>query len=125
MATEAFDFLRGESVNQLWFWGTIRLVFERVSESSWYVDVHEVRLTDPNGGAAVFDAAGPPTETSPMLQVLKQEVADASAENGVLTIRFANGIVLEALPDDRFESWTVGGPSGTTQCMPGGELNSW
>lgn len=125
MTSESFDFLRGEIVNQLWFWGVIRLVFDQPRVDSWYVDVHDVRLYESSGAVCSFGAAGPPVETAPMLRLLKQEVTDASAESGVLTVRFANGMWLEALPDDRYESWTVGGPSGTTQCMPGGETNSW
>jgi hypothetical protein len=76
--TEQFDFLKGETVNQLWFWGEIRLVVE-----------------------------------------------EASAEGGVLRLRFTNGMILEAPPNERYESWSVSGPSGTTACLPGGETASW
>jgi hypothetical protein len=54
VATERFDFLQGATVNQLWFWGTIRLVFDRPSESSWYVDVQDVRLIDAEGSASMI-----------------------------------------------------------------------
>jgi Family of unknown function (DUF6188) len=60
-----------------------------------------------------------------MLRLLKQVIADASAEDGVLKLRFADGTMLEAPPDDRYESWSVSGPNGTTQCLPGGETASW
>jgi len=123
--SEQFEFLYGETVNQLWFWGTIRLVFDRPSESSWFVDVSDVRLIDPDGSTSLIDAAGPPMETAPMLQLLKQEVTQALAEGGVLKLRFANGMTLEALPHDRYESWSVVGPNGTTQSLPGGETASW
>jgi hypothetical protein len=121
MTTERFDFLQGATVNQLWFWGTIRLVFDRASESSWYVDVQDVRLTDAEGSVSVIDATGPPLETAPVLQLLKQTITEAVAEDSVLRLRFANGMTLEALPHDRYESWSVTGPNGTTQCLPGGE----
>lgn len=123
--SERFDYLNGEVVNQLWFWGMIRLVFDRPSERAWYVDVQHVRLTGADGSVTLIDAAGPPLETAPMLQLLKQRVTDASAESGVLTLRFADGLTLEALPDDQYESWTVSGPTGITQCLPGGETDSW
>lgn len=125
MPSRQFEFLHGETVNQLWFWGTIRLVFDRSSGSSWSVDVSDVRLTYPDGSSSLIDAAGPPMETAPMLQLLKQEVTEALAEGGVLTIRFANGMTLEALPHDQYESWSVVGPNGTTQSLPGGETASW
>ena len=123
--SERFEFLQGETVNQLWFWGTIRLVFDRPSEPPWYVDVQDVRLIEPDGSASSIDAAGPPLETAPMLQLLKQGVTEAFADDAVLTLQFGNGMTLEALPDDRHESWTVRGPNGTTQCLPGGETASW
>lgn len=125
MPGERFDFLRGEIVNQLWFWGVIRLMFDRGSEPSWSVDVWRVRLVEPDGAVTLIDAAGPPPDTAPMLRLLKQEVADASAESGVLRLGFANGLTLEALPDDQYESWSVVGPNGTTQCLAGGETSSW
>ncbi len=125
MVDERFDFLCGEPVWQLWFWGMIRLRFDHPDKASYEVDVQRVKLTAPDGSAAEFDAAGPPMETAPMLGLLKQEVTDAFAEDGILTLRFADGSQLEALPDACFESWTVHGPNGTTQCMPGGELGHW
>jgi Family of unknown function (DUF6188) len=125
VTSERFDFLKGETVNQLWFWGTIRLVFDRPSESSWSVDVQDIRLTDADGSAWVIDANGPPLETAPILRLLKQVVTEATAEGSVLRLRFASGMTLEALPDDRYESWSVSGPNGTTQCLPGGELGRW
>ena len=109
MSYERFDFLQGETVNQLWFWGTIRLVFDRVSEPSWSVDVQDARLIDPDGSVSLVDAAGPPLETAPMLQLLKQGVTEASSEGGVLKLRFVNGMTLEALPHDNYESWSVVG----------------
>lgn len=72
MPSEQFEFLHGETVNQLLFWGTIRLVFDRPSESSWSVDVSDLRLGGPDGSTSSIDAAGPPLETAPMLQLLKQ-----------------------------------------------------
>ena len=122
---ERFDFLHGEIVNQLWFWGMIRLVFDQPSEGPWYVDVEQARLVDPSGSASLINAAGPPLGTAPMLQLLKQGVTDASSEDGVLTVRFTNGLTLEALPHSEHESWTVAGPRGVTQCLAGGELTSW
>ena len=56
MPAERFDFLLGETVNQLWFWGTIRLAFDQPSEPSWYVDVQDVRLIDPDGSASRIHA---------------------------------------------------------------------
>jgi len=66
-------------------------VFDRPSEPSWCVDVQDVRLIDPDGSASLVDAPGPPLETAPMLQLLKQEVTDASSEDGVLKLRFLTG----------------------------------
>jgi hypothetical protein len=50
---------------------------------------------------------------------------DAASADGVLTVQFDNGFWVEALPDDRYESWSVIGPEGTIQCLPGGEIGSW
>lgn len=121
MTVERFDFLRGEVVNQLWFWGMIRLVFDRASESAWYIDVQRCRLISPDSNSKLIDAAGPPLDTAPILQLLKQVVTGAGAASGVLTVQFANGFTLEALPDERYESWTVAGPNGVVQCLPGGQ----
>jgi hypothetical protein len=120
-----FDFLYGEVVNQIWFWGMIRLVFDRPSAEAWAVDVQRFRLVAPDGASVLIDAAGPPLETAPTLQLLKQAVTAASAAEGALTLRFANGFVLEALPDDKYESWMVAGPNGVVQCLPGGDTASW
>ncbi len=125
VAGQRFDFLHGEIVNQLWFWGMIRLVFDQESGPPWYVDVQHVRVVQPDGSSLLIDAAGPPLDTAPMLQLLKQTVADASAENGLLKLRFGNGLTLEALSSDKYESWTVAGQGRVTQCMPGGETDSW
>ena len=121
VSEERFDFLVGEVVNQIWFWGMIRLVFDRPSAEAWAVDVGRFRLVAVDGVSALIDAAGPPLETAPTLQLLKQSVTSASAAGGVLTLRFANGLTLEALPDDEYESWSVAGPNGVVQCCPGGE----
>jgi hypothetical protein len=125
VSEERFDFLVGEVVNQIWFWGVIRLVFDRPSAKAWYVDVWRFRLVAVDGASALIDASGPPLETAPTLQLLKQSVTSASAAEGVLTLRFANGVTLEALPDDTYESWAVAGPNGFVQCLPGGETASW
>jgi hypothetical protein len=126
VSPERFDFLKGEVVNQLWFWGTIRLVFDRPSEDGWYVDVHRCRLIGTDGESFI-DAAGPPLGTAPMLQLLKQEVTEAVEAEGILTMTFGDGFTLEALPDDEYESWTVAGPDRVVQCLPGGEIQiaSW
>lgn len=120
-----FDFFAGEAVNQLWFWGQTRLVFDQPSGRPWYVDVQRVRLIDADGTATQIDAAGAPLKLAPMLGLLKRVVTDASAEDGVLRLRFEGGFTLEALPDNQYESWTVAGPNGVTQCLPAGEIGSW
>jgi len=122
---DQFDFLIGETVNQIWFWGTIRLVFDRPSESSWYVDLQRFTLAEAACAAASIDPAGEPRDAAPALSLLWQRVAEAYAKDGVLTLRFENGAVVEAFPDDRYESWSVIGPSGVAQCLPGGEVERW
>jgi hypothetical protein len=125
---EQFDFLVGQTVEQLWFWGTIRLVFalgER-PEPGMYVDVHACELVSADGTKAAFDAGNDPSDTSPVLRLLKQRCSSASAANGVLALVFESGDDLRALPDDRCESWTVVAHGhGVFQCMAGGEVDSW
>jgi Family of unknown function (DUF6188) len=100
----------------------IRLVFDRPSEEGSYVDVHRCRLMG-IGGPVLIDSAGPPLDTAPILQILKESVVGATAADGVLTLTFANGLKLEALPDEEHESWTVSGPETFVICGPGGEID--
>ena len=125
MARERFDFLKGETVTQLWFWGMTRLVFDRPSEAAWYVEVQRCHLVEAGEYTSLIDAAGLPLDSAPMLQLLRQTVTDAAAEDGVLTLCFENGLALEALEDDEYESRTVAGPNRVTQCLAGGETTSW
>jgi hypothetical protein len=125
---EPFDFLRGESVEQIWVWGPIRLVLslgER-PEPGVYVDLHRGSFIEPGGRAVEFDASVIPGSAAPVLDVLRQRIVDVSASEGVLTLRFESGAELRALPDATYESWTVVGEGGRVfQCMPGGEVDSW
>lgn len=109
MSGERFDFLAGQIVEQLWFWGTIRLVFDlgERPEPGVYVDVHACEFVGADGVEATFDAGEDPSDASPVLRLLKQRCASASAADGVLALRFESGDELRALPDDRYESWTV------------------
>ena len=58
-------------MNQIGFWGPIRLVFDRPAEKAWYVGVQRFRLTDSVDASSVLDAAGPPLTMAPVLGLLK------------------------------------------------------
>lgn len=57
-----------------------------------------------------------------------ETVESSRIEGSVLILEFSNGTVLEARPDDDYESWSYTGPEQTPTriiAMPGGELAIW
>jgi hypothetical protein len=125
---ERFTFLEGKAVEQIWFWGEIRLVFElgERPEPGVYVDVQRCSYTDVGGVTVEVVGSVEPRRAGAVLELLRERVARAWAVEGVLRLQFDNGAELRALPDSDYESWAVVGDGGRVfQCMPGGEVNSW
>lgn len=77
------------------------------------------RMVDPEGDKALF---------VPVLRLYGETVESSRIEGSVLILEFSNGTVLEARPDDDYESWSYTGPEQTPTriiAMPGGELAIW
>ena len=124
---EAFDFLVGQAVEQVWFWGPVRLVLDlgTSAEPRMYVDLQRGSFTDPTGAVTEFDASRRPREAALVLGLLTRRVTAASSADGTLTLRFDDRSELRAFPDHEHESWSVVGRGRVVQCMPGGAVNSW
>ena len=123
-----FPFLVGRTVEQIWIWGPIRLVFDLDNEGpepQLYVDVHEGSQLRDGSTRMNLDVLAQPDEAGAILRLLKRRVANATAADGVLRLSFANGAELVSPPDDQYESWTVVGEGRIFQCLPGGEVDSW
>jgi hypothetical protein len=122
-----FDFLIGEAVEQIWVWGTIRLVLDLGSEDepSVYVDVDRCSYRDGLGSTVDVDVPRAPREAGTVLELLHRRITGAAADDGTLTLRFDNQAELRAFPDAQFESWTVVGAGRVFQCLPGGDVGSW
>jgi hypothetical protein len=125
VASQAFDFLTGKVIEQIEFSGPIRLVCARASEPSTYVEFFEAKLAQDAAPEIEFDGFEGRTRAGTVLRLLWQRVATAQADDGVLGICFESGDRLTAPPHAEFESWSLGGPDGTFQCLAGGEVVSY
>lgn len=69
-----------------------------------------------------------PTAVCPVLKVLHKNIGEAKAfKDGTLRIEFADGAVITAAPDDRFEAWEISSEHQeiTIVSLPGGGLVTW
>lgn len=88
----------------------------------------EFIISEADGSKTVVDPEG---DKAPFVSVLRlhgQTVESARIETSSLILAFSNGSVLEAGPDDDYESWSYTGPESTPTrviAMPGGELAIW
>jgi len=59
--------------------------------------------------------------------LVRRTVVAASATDGVLTLKFTDGVTLRCPPDPKYEAWQVvgGSPQYLVVCLPGGELAVW
>jgi hypothetical protein len=61
-----------------------------------------------------------------LLGLLNQAVEATIADNGQLTLRFAEGTTLTVPPDDQYEAWQLRDDTGLLIiCTPGGGLAIW
>ena len=72
-----------------------------------------------------IDAEKSPRSAGPILDLIRKYVTSAKSTDGMLVLRFDDGSEVRAYPDERYESWSVGGAGRTFQCLPGGEVTSW
>ena len=124
---DSVEALVGEAVEQIWVWGPIRLIFNlgQEAEPAIYTDVQRFSYTDADGSTGEFDASVAPAEAGPVLALLNRRVTSASASGGTLNLRFDDGSKLRALPNERYQSWSVVVGERVVQCLPGGELGTW
>jgi Family of unknown function (DUF6188) len=127
MATEEFPFLVDRTVEQIWVWGTFRLVFElgEHPEPDMYVDVDDPVYISSDGAVTPVDLAARPDEAGIVFRLLNKRVVRGSVESGVLSLLFEDGAELRAYPDEQYETWGLIGNGRVFQCMPGGEVDSW
>ena len=124
MSAVSFDVLHGQTVEQIWVWGPIRLVFDS-NRPGVYVDFAEALISSKSDDAVHIDAQSSPADAGPVLRLLHDRVRLANADHGSLCLEFESGMRLRALPYQDFESWSVCALGRTTQCLPGGELEFW
>jgi hypothetical protein len=61
-----------------------------------------------------------------LLGLLNQATEATIADDGQLTLRFAEGTSLTVRPDDKYEAWQLSDDTGLLiVCMPGGDLAIW
>lgn len=129
MPTEAFPFLTGQTVEQIWVWGTFRLIFELGDdpEPRMYLDADDATYVTPEGETLQINcwADGELREAGVLLRLLRKRVVSASAREGVLLVTFDDGATLQAEPSEQYESWRVIGSGRVFQCLPGGEIGHW
>jgi hypothetical protein len=129
MLIEAEDYwlvtMEGEPINQLVIDWQVRL---RAYDHP--VDV-EIVLTSPFrvviGGQKHVVRPGEMETMSPLLAIYRKPVASVVAQkDGRLEVRFSNGDLLQAKPDEDDESWELAvGDGPRLVCLPGGELASY
>src|SRR3954447_8131417 len=122
---DPFECLGGKSVEQIWAWGPVRLVFELGDrpEPEAYVDIWKGRYIASDGTTSPVDVARDPEQAGRILRLLQETVANAGADDeGLLRLDFANGPVLIADPDERYETWCVVCGGRAYQCLPGGDI---
>ncbi|GAA4114188.1 DUF6188 family protein [Enteractinococcus coprophilus] len=80
------------------------------------------------GIQTIIDPDGDKARFVPVLQLHGETVEAAHVDDSVLVLKFSNGSVLEAGPNQDYESWSYTGPESTPTrviAMPGGELAVW
>jgi hypothetical protein len=127
VAADELAFLTGKTVEQIWVWGTVRLVIESGNrpEPEVYVDFTDALLVSANGQTNALNVDRGPRETGTVLSLLHDRIESAQATAGTLHISFASGAELRASPSEQYESWCVVGNGRVSQCLPGGELGVW
>ncbi|PZE92792.1 DUF6188 family protein [Curtobacterium sp. MCBD17_008] len=84
----------------------------------------EFAITGPDGERRIVDPTDP-TSLAPVLALHGDTVTNATLDGPDLRLHFASGTVLEAWPDDSYESWQYdgGGPERRMiVALPGGGL---
>ena len=107
----------------MWVWWSLRLVFDLAprGEQDVYVDVTEFEFTDPAGRTHRVDVAADVMEAGHVLSVLHERVTEASDDDWVLRLAFANGARLVCPPHPDYEAWAASIPGQPpTFCPPGG-----
>lgn len=114
--------LTGKRVEQLRFDYSVTLVFDADAE---------IRISSP---FEVLDAAGEALPVDPealtieavalIMSALHKDVCSVFITDGaVLRIELAGGLVVRALPSERYEAWSFGLPDGSQlMSYPGGEI---
>ncbi len=107
-------------------WGPVRLIFVlgQRREPGVYADAWFCSYRAPDGTTVEIDVRERPGESGRVLELLRQRVADASIEDGVLSLRFENGAEFHARPDEQYENWTLEGGGRTLFSVPGGDVVS-
>src|SRR5699024_1930244 len=85
-------------------------------------------ISDASGIQTIIDPEGDKSRFVLVLQLHGETVEAAHIDGSVLILKFSNGSVLEAGPDEDYESWNYTGPESTPTrviAMPGGELAVW
>ncbi len=123
------DFLVGQTVNELRYWGAdLRLVFDAGdrAEPALYADAGQCTYVNSDGDESIV-APERPLTVAPVLETVGRQISEASTEVGVLALTFDDGSRLRCEPDDHFEAWQVvgGSPQHLVICSPGGELAVW
>jgi hypothetical protein len=115
--------LVGRTVEQIWVWGPVRLVFA-LGEDDVYVDFWRCQFLDRADEGVEINVSQAPRESGAILELLGAEVLDASEDDGTLSLAFENGARVQVPPDEHYESWTVGIGGDTVTCLPGGDVSS-
>ena len=123
MALADIRSLVGRTVEQIWVWGPVRLVFA-LRDEPVYVDFWRCEFVDRAGEGVDINVSQAPRESGAILELLGAEVLDASEDEGTLSLAFENGAQVRVTPDEHYESWTVGIGGDTATCLPGGDVSS-
>jgi hypothetical protein len=109
------EFLVGQKVVDVQDGGRIVFVAGARPEPRLYADVGDCECVDADGTAVA------------LVDLVQRTVGSASTTNGVLALRFTDGVVLRCPPDPQYEAWQVvgGSPQYLVVCLPGGELGVW
>ncbi|PYY38697.1 DUF6188 family protein [Curtobacterium sp. MCBD17_030] len=84
----------------------------------------EFAITGPDGERRLVDPTDP-TSLAPVLALPGDTVTNATLDGADLRLHFASGTVLEAWPDESYESWNYHGAGPERRmmiAMPGGGL---
>jgi hypothetical protein len=123
-AAEEFSSLAGMTVEQIWVWGPVRLVLDLGSGSApgTYIDFDDAVLVEPDGIETALNASERPRDSGVVLRLLLDRLESAQHREGVLSLVFASGCRVRALPDEQYEAWTVAIGPLVFQCLPGGDV---